>query len=158
MAKFQVNIQISAGVTFSQTFTLANPDGSLMDITGFSFTAMMAKHEGAVNAVTSTSDSPMYKYIPFEAIVLDGTGGIYRIGMEANQTTILAEGKYVYNVTMVDAQGLTRDVVGGLAFVSKSFSSVPNTSLDPEYSQTNQSTPSDTDTNTVGSTSSSTYY
>ena len=129
-----------------------------MDITGFSFTAMMAKHECAVNAVTSTSDTPIYKYIPFEVIVIDGTGGVYRIGMESTQTANLEEGKYVYNVTMVDAQGLTRDVVGGLAFVSKSFSSVPTASLDPEYLQANQSTPSTPDTNTTGSTSTGTYY
>ena len=53
-----VNIEISAGTGFSKTFYMKNQDLSPTDITNYTFSARLAKHASALNAVTSTSDAP----------------------------------------------------------------------------------------------------
>jgi hypothetical protein len=51
MQAFQVTYQHSAGLSFRQEFTLANPDKSPVDLTGASFTGALSKYERAMNAV-----------------------------------------------------------------------------------------------------------
>ena len=43
-AAYQVNIKISAGVQFTQEYTLTNPDRTPMNLTGCKFRANIAKH------------------------------------------------------------------------------------------------------------------
>ena len=76
---FQVNINISAGVDFTQQFTVNNPDFTPVNITGFKFHAKLAKHPTAIDAMTSTSGSPVYNYVSFDTSVVDGEKGIYSI-------------------------------------------------------------------------------
>ena len=52
-AQFVVNITISAGADFTQEFTVANPDGTPVNITGYKFFANLAKHPTAIDAVVS---------------------------------------------------------------------------------------------------------
>lgn len=121
---YQVNIAISSGCDFGQTFYLANPDKSPMDITGCTFKGAISKHSNSIDAVLSTSETPVYKFIPLQTSVVDGTGGVYEIFMPASDTKKLEEGKYFFNVVLIDLQGFTREVVSGLAFVERSMASV----------------------------------
>ena len=89
---FQVNINISAGVDFTQQFTVNNPDFTPVNITGFKFHAKLAKHPTAIDAMTSTSGSPVYNYISFDTSVVDGEKGIYSISMGTPKTSLLPEG------------------------------------------------------------------
>jgi len=123
-AQFQVNITISAGTDFTQEFTVANPDKLPVDITGYKFFANLAKHPTAIDAAVSTSGTPVYKYVPFTTLVVDGKKGKYSISLLANETSKLAEGKYVYNVIMQDLNGEKSSVVSGIAFVDVAFGAV----------------------------------
>ena len=120
-ATFQVNINIMAGVDFTQEFTINNADMTPTDITAFNFFAKLAKHEGALNADTSTSDNLVYKAMPFATTITNGVGGVYEISLTAEQTQKLEEGKYVYSVVMQDGGGAYSEVVSGLAFVNIAF-------------------------------------
>ena len=118
---FQVNINVSAGVDFTQQFTVNNPDFTPVDITGFKFHAKLAKHPTAIDAMTSTSGVPVYNYVTFDTNVVDGKKGIYSIGMGKDKTSLLPEGKYVYSVVLENLSGELSPAVDGIAFVSVAF-------------------------------------
>ena len=118
---FQVNISISAGADFTQQFTVNNPDFSPVDITGFKFLAKLAKHPTSIDAMTSTSGVPVYKYVSFDTAVEDGKKGIYSISMSAAKTSLLPEGKYVYSVVVQNTGGEKIPAVEGIVFVDVAF-------------------------------------
>jgi len=123
-AQYQVNITVSAGADFTQEYTVTSPDNVPVDITGYKFFANLAKHPTAIDAAVSTSGSPVYAYVPFTTLVVDGKKGIYNITLTSAQTSKLQEGKYVYNVVMQDLNGEKSSVVGGLAFVDVAFGGI----------------------------------
>jgi len=123
-AQFQVNISVAAGTDFTQEYTVTNPDNSPVDITGYKFFANLAKHPTAIDAAVSTSGSPVYTYVPFTTLVVDGKKGLYSITLTTAQTSKLEEGKYVYNVVMQDLNGEKSNVIGGIAFVDVAFGGI----------------------------------
>ena len=118
---FQVNINISAGVDFTQQFTVNNPDFSPVDITGFKFLAKLAKHPTSIDAMTSTSGTPVYNYVTFDTSIVDGKKGIYSISLVSAKTSLLAEGKYVYSVVMQNTSGEKSPAIEGISFVDVAF-------------------------------------
>ena len=120
-AQYQVNLSIQAGTDFGEVFYLANPDKSSLNITGCTFSAVLQKHSGAYDATLTTSEETVYKYVKFDTQVVDGVGGAYQISLNASQTKLLEEGKYMYNVVMTDVNGQKDEVVSGLAFVQLSL-------------------------------------
>lgn len=122
--QYQVNLQVTAGCDFRQEFTLANPDSTPKVITGATFKAGLSKHAVSINAHESTRDEPVYNIVAFTTSVVDGEGGIYSIGLTAEETQKLEEGKYVYNVVLKDVNGTITEVVSGLVFVEKGFASL----------------------------------
>ena len=123
-AQFQVNITIAAGADFTQEYTVTSPDNLPVDITGYKFSANLAKHPTAIDAAASTSGSPVYKYIPFSTNVVSGADGLYTLTMLSNETSKLQEGKYVYNVVMTDLDGEKSNLIGGVAFVDVAFGGI----------------------------------
>ena len=122
--QYQVNIQINSGCDFRQEYTLANPDLTPKVITGAKFLGALGKHPEAIIAWKSTSEEPVYNFIPFTTSVVDGDKGIYSIGLTAAQTSKLHEGQYGYNVVLEDVNGTRTEVVTGLAFVEKAFATL----------------------------------
>ena len=120
-AAFSVNINISAGADFTQQFSVTSPDRLPVDITGFQFLAKLAKHPTSIDAMTSTSGVPNTSYISFDTAVENGQAGLYSISMTADKTSLLAEGKYVYSVVLVNTSGEKSPAVSGLAFVDVAF-------------------------------------
>tara|TARA_R110002012_G_scaffold56550_2_gene145103 strand:- start:253 stop:633 length:381 start_codon:yes stop_codon:yes gene_type:complete len=118
---FQVNINISAGVDFTQQFTVNNPDFSPVDITGYKFFAKLAKHPTSIDAMTSTSGTPVYNYVTFDTSIVDGKKGIYSISLGSAKTSLLAEGKYVYSVVMQNTSGEKSPAIEGISFVDVAF-------------------------------------
>jgi len=123
-AQYQVNITISAGADFTQEYTVTSPDNLPVNITGYKFYANLAKHPTAIDAAVSTSGTPVYKYVSFDTTIVNGVEGRYSITLLANQTSKLAEGKYVYNIVMEDLNGEKTSVVSGIAFVDVAFGGV----------------------------------
>ena len=130
-----VNIEISAGAGFSKDFFMKNEDLSPTDLTDYTFSARLAKHAGAVNAVTSTSDAPVWKYLDFTVTIADAVGGVYNLSLDSATTAKLEEGKYVYNITsQATPGGEYVDNVSGLAFVRVAFGNTGSFgTVDPNY-------------------------
>ena len=125
MSAFQVNIEIDAGVPFNQEFYITNPDRSPRNITGFKFTAAASKHPTSMDATKAGRGTPVYKMLPFSTRVVDGNAGIMAISMTNTITSRMAEGKYVYKVTMKDVNGNNSVAVSGLCFVSVATPELP---------------------------------
>ena len=119
MATYNVNLTISRGNSFSQVFFLTNPDKTPVDLTGASFSANLAKHSSAVDALAE--GKTVYKFTPFTASVVDAGAGSYSISLSSDQTNTLAEGKYVYSVSMTNVNGVSVEAIRGLAFVDSAF-------------------------------------
>ena len=120
-AAFQVNLTISAGLSFRQEFTITNADKSPVNLAGASFTGALSKYERAINADLSTSAVPIYERIYFECEVVNPAAGVYCIKLTPEQTNKLLEGKYVYNVVMRNVNNELISVAQGLAFVEIAF-------------------------------------
>jgi hypothetical protein len=118
---FQVNIVITAGVSFYQEFTLTEPDLSPKQITGSKFFANLSKHPRSIDVVASTSEKPKYNYHKFQTRVVNGTGGVFALSMSSQHTNKLKEGKYVFSVIMREKTGFRSMVLDGLAFVDVAF-------------------------------------
>ena len=65
------------------------------------------------------------------SVIDDAPGGKYSISLDAAATAKLQEGKYVYAVTLEDANGNLVDTIDGLVFVKTAFGY--GGSLDPNY-------------------------
>ena len=132
--QFPVNIEMAAGVAFSKLFYMKNADLSPTDITDYTFSARLAKHTTALNAVESTSSTPVWKYIQFGVTIIDGPNGVYELTLDAETTSKLDEGKYVYNITSQPNGGDYSSNVSGLSFVSVAFGNTGSFgTLDPNY-------------------------
>ena len=123
-AVYSVNLNINAGTTFSHNFTLTNSDMSPKNITGYKFQGRMAKHADAIDAMTSSRDKRVQKYIGFNCRVVDGMKGVYNIYIPSKVTSGIPEGKYVYSVISNDVNGQILEAVNGLVFVQKSLGAV----------------------------------
>ena len=127
----QQNINIAAGVDFSEGYTLKNADMSPVDMSGYTLSAYLAKHQQAINAVTSTSEDPVWRYTAFTTVITNPTGGEYAISMDETTTGALSEGKYVYSVVSDDGTGNTKEIACGLAFITKAFGNITFGSIQP---------------------------
>lgn len=124
-AAYQVNIHIDAGLPFTQEYYITNPDRSPRNITGFKFLGSASKHPSSIDATKARSGGPVYKMLPFTTRVVDGQKGILSISMPKEYTARMAEGKYVYNVTMKDTNGHSSTAVSGLCFVNVATPELP---------------------------------
>ena len=118
MAVFVTHLELQTGCDFYQEFYLTNPDLSPMDITNCSFHAALQKHPGAIDANSENSDRVTNK---LTTNVVDATNGIYAVTFPAKDNNHLEEGKYVYQVMMLDPNGHFSPVADGLVFVQKGF-------------------------------------
>ena len=132
-APLQVNINIISGVNFTKQFTLTNSDLTPTDITGYTFYAKVAKHPDAVNAVTSTSTDPVWKYLTMTTSIVNGTGGVYDISLSSTESNKLDEGKYVYSVVMENLSSEFTEVMSGLVFATRSFGYTDTGTVDPNF-------------------------
>ena len=115
-------------------FTALNEDRSAKDLTGYTVLARMAKHSGAVDALKTTNDAPIWRYIDFTTSLVNATSGVYSITIPASTTSKLKEGKYVFSIVFKDASDNYTNVMEGLAFVDVAFAFTgTDGSLDPNY-------------------------
>ena len=82
------NLRIDQGASFSSDVTVTNSDGDVVDLTGYTTEAKMAKSYGADTTVTITS-----------ALASDPTTGVVELTLTDSQTAALdAPARYVYDV------------------------------------------------------------
>ena len=113
----QRHLNISAGTSFSQSFSVTNEDLSPTDLTNYTVSARLAKRAGAYDALTSTSTTPVFKFSNFTVTVTDAATGAVTISLTDTETAALEEGKYVYSLLLDDGAGTVTEFTHGLVTV-----------------------------------------
>tara|TARA_Y100000401_G_C8325857_1_gene228240 strand:- start:5320 stop:5658 length:339 start_codon:yes stop_codon:yes gene_type:complete len=104
------NLVINMGTDFERFFTLSNNTGNaLLDLTGYTGIAKMAKHANSKNRVA------------FNVSISAPTAGILSIALSSAQTAALSEGRYVYDIVIDDGFKKTR-VIEGMVLVRRGVS------------------------------------
>lgn len=99
-----INISISQGSDFSETFVSTESNGSASNLAGYAGAAKMKKHYGAT---VST---------PFTVNITASTGEV-AIAMTSGVTASLEPGRYYYDVKLTSGSGAVSRLVEGMAFV-----------------------------------------
>lgn len=112
-ATYVSNLVINTHADFSQIFNLGDSQSDLpVDLTGYSVYSQMRKHQGSNTAVS------------FASTVYNPYFGQIKIGLSTSQTSTLKPGRYVYDVLLIDPEGITTRVVEGMALVREGVTRV----------------------------------
>ena len=106
MATPVVNIVVPQGSDFTQTFTSKESNGTARDLSGYSVSAVLRKHD------TATSSTA------FSAGITSATDGTVTITMDDTTSLDLTPGRYVYDVRLVSGIGTVSRLVEGMAMVT----------------------------------------
>jgi hypothetical protein len=106
------NLRISQGTNFSSDVTVTDNDGGVFDLTDHSAYAQL-----------STGYASTHSRTTFTTAITQATG-IIRLSLNKDQTGSLDEGRYVYDVTIVnDTDSTVTRVIEGIATVLPRVSS-----------------------------------
>lgn len=106
MATPVVNIVVPQGSDFTQTFTSKESNGTARDLSGYSVSAVLRKHD------TATSSTA------FSAGITSAAAGKVTITMTDTTSLNLTPGRYVYDVRLVSGIGTVSRLVEGMAMVT----------------------------------------
>jgi hypothetical protein len=105
------NIFIDQGSTFTTTVTVADGEGSPVDLTSYTALAQIRKTYESTTATAFT--------VEFDD---DRTTGQITISLTDSQTSTLDAGRYVYDLLITDVNSVKTRVVEGIATVNPSVS------------------------------------
>jgi len=106
------NLRISQGSNFSSDVTVTDNDGDVFDLTDHSAYAQLSQGYASTHSRTT-----------FTTTITQATG-VIRLSLNKDQTSSLDEGRYVYDVTIVnDTDSTVTRVIEGIATVSPRVSS-----------------------------------
>ena len=111
MATPVVNIVVPQGSDFTQTFTSKESNGTARNLSGYSVSAVLRKHD------TATSSTA------FSASVTSAATGKVTITMSDTTSLNLTPGRYVYDVRLVSGIGTVSRLVEGMAMVTAGITS-----------------------------------
>lgn len=109
MAVASVNIVIEQGTDYSEVFTVNNPDGTPLDLTGYNGTAKIRKFP---ESTSSTSFG----------VGIVSTAGQVVVSLANTVTSGLSGGRYYYDVIITSSSGKKSKVVDGMVLVNPSES------------------------------------
>lgn len=102
-----VDLIINQKASFQVTFTVKN-GSSVVDLTDYT----------AVAKYKQTYQMPDAQAVSITTEIVNPTGGLVALSMTADETTIMQAGKYVYDMSIIDASGFKTRVVEGNMRVS----------------------------------------
>ena len=102
------NIVLDQGTTFTTAIDLNNSTGSPIDLTNYEILAQVRKSPYTQEAVSFTATG--------------NSSGVILLSMNAETTSMLFSGRYVYDVLVTDPSGQATRVVEGQVTVSAAVS------------------------------------
>lgn len=105
MAVPSVNIVIEKGTDYQEVFTVNNPDGSPLDLTGHIGVSKIKKHP---ESISSTS---------FNVGIVSAAGQVV-VSLANTITSSLSPGRYYYDVIVISSIGKKTKVVDGMVIVN----------------------------------------
>ena len=100
------NLVINSGSDFTQSFTLEGTNNSPLNLTEYEVDAQMRKWSGSSSAINFST-----------SIIAPSTSGKISIGLTSGQTVDLKSGRYVYDILIIDPDGIKNRVIEGMALV-----------------------------------------
>ena len=105
------NLFINQDTDFSTTVTVNDSSGSALNLTSYTALAMIRKTYQSTTATTFTS-----------TFAADRTTGQITISLTDAQTALMEDGRYVYDLVVIDNSGMKTRVVEGIAPVTPGVS------------------------------------
>lgn len=102
MAVYVNNITIRTGEYFSRDFYLDNLDGSPLDLTGYSGSSQIRKHQESLNPTAT-----------FLLSFVDRVNGRIRLTLSSSTTATIKPGRYVYDILFTDPSDKKSIVIEG---------------------------------------------
>jgi len=100
----KANLIVDQGTTFVTTLNLAGSGGSL-DLTGYTVASQLRKHYLSSNSVSFTA-------------TLNTNTNVLSLALNANTTSDLVAGRYVYDVELTNVSGEITRIVEGVVTVT----------------------------------------
>ena len=94
----KINLVIDQGTTFSKTFVLKDDNDEPMDLSAYTATSKMKKSYSSSNSFSFTATC--------------NSSGVVSLSMNANTTSSIVAGRYVYDVELVNGSFVTRAAEG----------------------------------------------
>ena len=110
MAAGYQELILEQGATFNTTITIDDVTGASYNLYNFTASAQMRKSYGSANAAAT-----------FSASIINPTNGIILLSLNANQTSNIASGRYLYDIKLSDnhdAANNTIRILEGMVTVS----------------------------------------
>lgn len=104
MAEF-VELEIDAGATFATEITVREDDGTPKNLANFSVSSQLRK-----SYYSSTATD-------FTISVTNSSNGTISMSLSAASTANLRSGRYVYDVELIDNQGIVTRIFEGIVVV-----------------------------------------
>ena len=111
MAVPSVNITIEKGTNFSKDFIIKDTNGSVVDLTGYTFVARIRKYPEDTLTVQT-----------FTVGITSAVEGLVNISMTTSITAELKNGRNYYDVVSTSTTSVTKREVEGMAIVSPTVS------------------------------------
>lgn len=105
MAVAAVNIVIEQGEDYNEVFTINNPDGSPLNLTGYTGVGKIKKFS---ESTTSTS---------FTVGIVSSAGQVL-VSLANTVTSEMKSGRYYYDIMVTSSLGKKRKVVDGMVIVN----------------------------------------
>lgn len=105
MAVASVNIVIEQGIDYQEVFTVNNPDGTPLDLSGHTGVAKIRKFP---ESAAST---------PFTVGIVSDAGQVV-VSLSNTTTSELKSGRYYYDVVVTSSTGKKSKVVDGMVLVN----------------------------------------
>ena len=102
------NITINAGEDFSQELTISadKPVAGVLNLVGYAGSSMIRKHASSSKVVAG-----------FGVSFVNRSSGLMRLSLGSSITSTLKEGRYVYDVVLINNAGLKSMIVEGMVLI-----------------------------------------
>ena len=109
MAVNSVNISIDKSTNYSETFSIKNSDGTVMDLTGYTGVSKIRKHATAVAVQDFT-------------VGIASTTGKVTLSMASTVTSEIKDGRNYYDIVITSVGGTVTKIQEGSAIVNPTIS------------------------------------
>jgi hypothetical protein len=99
----KANLVVDQGTTFATSIEILDQNDEAIDVTGYTARGQLRKHYSSTNSVSFTTGL---------------SNGTLVISLTANQTANIVAGRYVYDVELVDINGVVVRILEGIVTIT----------------------------------------
>ena len=103
-----IDLYIDKGASFSQSITIKDQQGVILDLLGYSVQAQMAK----------SYYTRLHNQITLNAMIADAAAGVIILELSVEETETIRSGRYVYQLELVNSDGDITRVADGIVTVN----------------------------------------